>query len=85
MWKIKQILRHRKHNVFRFPIECQLTYSYADKRKHDIDGKIKPVLDLFQRAGLYKDDNEITKLTVIKQVVVSSPQLFVRFSSQNAL
>jgi len=85
LWKIKAVLLHRKHHLLRFPIECQLVYSYNRRPMPDIDSKIKPVLDLFQKAGIYKNDNEIMKLTVIKQLVTSSPQLYAQFYSQNAL
>ena len=32
----------------------------------DIDGSIKPILDLFQRIGVYENDKNITQLTVYK-------------------
>lgn len=37
-----------------------------DKRKRDIDNYIKQTLDALQHAGVYEDDSQINKLTVIK-------------------
>ena len=37
-----------------------------DKRKRDIDNYIKQTLDALQHAGVFEDDSQVNKLTVIK-------------------
>lgn len=41
-----------------------------DKRKRDLDNICKAVQDSLQYAGIYKDDNQIDMLTVIRRNVV---------------
>lgn len=44
-----------------------ITWYFKDKRKHDIDGPIKLLLDTLVKAKLISDDNDITFLQVQKQ------------------
>lgn len=50
-------------------------FFYGNKRKNDIDGRIKPVLDILQKAGFYKDDSLVTDLTVRKRYDKENPRL----------
>lgn len=52
-----------------FPDELTVSIGFfdKDKRRRDIDGRIKFVLDLLQKAGFYKDDCLITNLIVSKR------------------
>lgn len=52
------------------PLTCELELFLAlyppDKRKRDIDNYIKQTFDALQHAGIFEDDSQISKLTVIK-------------------
>jgi crossover junction endodeoxyribonuclease RusA len=41
-----------------------ITLSPPDKRKRDIDNPIKPLLDALTRAGIWKDDSQVSDLHV---------------------
>lgn len=58
-------------------VQIDLTFYDKDKRRRDIDGRIKPVLDLFQKAGLYLDDNLIIDLIVHKRYDKDNPRIEV--------
>lgn len=47
----------------------------GDKRKRDIDGRIKSILDLFQKAGLYIDDSLVYHLEVFKNYDKENPRV----------
>jgi Holliday junction resolvase RusA-like endonuclease len=47
------------------------------KRDRDIDGSIKPILDLFQRLGIYANDRNVTELLVEKFIDKKKPRVFV--------
>lgn len=44
------------------------------KYRRDIDGGIKPVLDLLQRQGIYKNDSQVTSLYVKKFKDIQNPR-----------
>jgi crossover junction endodeoxyribonuclease RusA len=52
-----------------------------DYRKRDVDGILKVLLDSMQRAGLYDDDYQITKLVVERKCIVKGGQIIVRIAS----
>lgn len=54
-----------------------INFYFGNKRKNDIDGRIKPVLDLLQKAGFYPDDSLITELRVSKRYDKENPRLEV--------
>lgn len=47
-------------------LEVFLALYPPDKRKRDIDNYIKQTFDALQHAGVFEDDSQINKLTVIK-------------------
>lgn len=68
--------------VFKKPIEKEMItvnigFYFGNKRRNDIDGKIKYVLDLLQRAGAYTDDSLVTDLIVAKRFDKENPRLEV--------
>lgn len=60
-WKGKKPLRGSVRVDIRFLV----------KRDRDIDGAIKPILDLMQRMGVYENDRQVMKLTVSKAKTVT--------------
>jgi|GEM_PF-2381773 len=53
-------------------IHVHLTLQPPNKRRVDIDNRIKPALDALQHGGCYADDEAIDKLTVIRGPVVKN-------------
>lgn len=39
-----------------------------DKRKRDLDNILKSLLDALQHAGMYKDDNQIDRLSIHRKI-----------------
>lgn len=53
-------------------------YAYPpDKRKRDLDNILKALLDALQRAGIYKDDNQIDYLSIERCGVVKKGEVIV--------
>ena len=73
------ILKKEKIRPIKGKVSVLIHYVFPDNRKRDIDGKIKFILDLLTKAGVYKDDNQVTKLIVSKQIEtkVSKVQIIV--------
>lgn len=51
-----------------------------DKRKRDIDGILKVLLDAMQHAGLYDDDVQIARLYVERRDIIKKGKVIVRIS-----
>ncbi len=49
------------------PLELLIELYPPDNRRRDVDNSLKCLLDTFTHAGLYNDDSQICKLTVIKR------------------
>lgn len=64
------------------PLEGELEVSIMlwVKRDRDIDGSIKPILDLFQRMRVYENDRQIRTLTVYKFRTKTDPKVEVKIS-----
>lgn len=80
VWEDAQLykLKHTKPVQIRPEGLCvNIGFYDADKRRRDIDGRIKFVLDLLQKAGFYKDDSLITDLFVSKRYSKEDPHLEV--------
>ena len=52
---------------FAGPVELFIELYPPDNRRRDVDNSLKCLLDTFTHAGLYNDDSQICKLTVIKR------------------
>lgn len=48
------------------PVELHLELYPPDNRRRDVDNLLKCLLDALQHGGLYRDDSQVCKLTVIK-------------------
>jgi Holliday junction resolvase RusA-like endonuclease len=55
----------------------EIDFYFGNKRKNDIDGRIKGVLDMLGKAGFYPDDSLITRMIVSKQFDRENPRLEV--------
>ena len=64
LWTIKtvKIPKDKYNSVY-------ITWFIKDKRKHDIDGPLKLLLDTLVKANLFKDDNDIFFLQVQKILI----------------
>ena len=49
------------------PVELLIELYPPDNRRRDVDNSLKCLLDAFTHGGLYDDDSQIRKLTVIKR------------------
>lgn len=58
-----------------------LTFTFGDKRKHDIDGCIKLTLDAFEGL-LYFNDNDIQELHVFKKYDKNNPSIEVEIAER---
>ena len=48
---------------------------YYENNRIDIDSRIKFVLDVLERSGLYANDRQITDLIVAKRIVKEEPRV----------
>jgi len=56
-------------------VGVSIAFFDGDKRKRDIDGRIKSILDLFTKAGLYQDDSLVVHLEVWKKYDKENPRV----------
>ncbi|MBO5694835.1 MAG: RusA family crossover junction endodeoxyribonuclease [Lentisphaeria bacterium] len=66
----ERIVNHLKtENIETFsgPVELFIELYPPDGRRRDVDNSLKCLLDTFTHGGLYRDDSQIFKLTVIKR------------------
>jgi len=48
-----------------------------DRRRRDLDNLGKSVFDALQHAGVYLDDSQIDRLTIVRKTVVTHGQILV--------
>ena len=66
------------------PVELNIELYPPDNRRRDVDNNLKCLLDTFTRAGLYGDDSQVFKLTVVKREPMPPDGLvFVRINEWN--
>jgi len=68
---------------FDSPLEMEVTFTFPDNHRRDIDNYLKGTLDALTGI-LYKDDSQIIKLTVQKQVIKGqrSTSIFLRRANE---
>lgn len=64
----------------RATISVEVDVFPPDKRKRDLDGILKVLLDSLQRGGLFDDDAQIAKLLVTRKEIIAGGQVVVRVS-----
>ena len=47
-------------------LALHITLHRGDRRKYDIDNCIKPLVDALMHAGIFEDDEQVDKLTVVR-------------------
>lgn len=62
----------------RATISVEVDVYPPDARKRDLDGILKVLLDSMQHAGVYDDDNQISRLTVQRMGKMDYGQVIVR-------
>jgi Holliday junction resolvase RusA-like endonuclease len=60
------------------PLRVILDIFPRDRRRQDIDNRIKPCLDALQSAGVFEDDSQIVELVVRKHESVKGGMVNVR-------
>lgn len=48
-----------------------------DRRKYDIDNRVKPLLDALQESGLYNNDEQVDYLVVVRRTINRPPKAVV--------
>jgi crossover junction endodeoxyribonuclease RusA len=63
-----------QHKPIKSRLQVEIEIYPKDKRKIDIDNRIKPLLDALQHAGLFLDDEQVDKLIVERKEIVKDGQ-----------
>lgn len=78
-WAIQQEgLRQAFYGAF--SLEVYLELYPPDKRRSDVDNRIKPILDALQRGQLFENDFQIAKLTVERKDIIPDGQVIVKIT-----
>lgn len=68
------MVQRTRCKALRTPLSARLMVSIVlsppNRRKFDIDNRVKQTLDALQRAGLFEDDEQIDHLTVTRAGIV---------------
>ncbi len=56
-----------------------IEFVFNNMRRNDIDNKIKPTLDMLQKAGFLQDDSQIMELHVYKSFDKEKPEIRIEY------
>lgn len=65
------------HKPIESRLEVQVEIHPKDKRKMDIDNRIKPLLDALQHASVFIDDEQIDRLVVERKEIIKGGKCVV--------
>ena len=64
----RKVVKARMPRSSRFPllgrVSCSIALFAPNRRKHDIDNRLKPLIDALQQAGVIGDDEQIDDLHI---------------------
>ena len=64
-------------------VEVEITYYFGNRRKNDIDNFSKVILDSITDAGIWEDDSQIAKMTIIKKYDKENPRIEIQIGGIN--
>lgn len=64
--KVKEIVSQKVFAQFLGDVSVTAHLYPPDRRKRDIDNTLKAILDSLQKAGVYKNDNQVKQLFVAR-------------------
>ncbi len=80
----QQEVKYRTIRLERFkllPLEVYIGIHFKDKRKQDIDNRVKPTFDALMKSGLFDDDSQIIKMIVERLENSNPPYMEVEIKS----
>ena len=68
--KITLLMRHAKTNkeIYTFPVALKIICCSNDKRRWDIDNRIKALQDCLAPAGIIRDDSQVWKIQIERKL-----------------
>ncbi len=80
----QQEVKYRTLRLERFkalPLEIYIGIHFKDKRRQDIDNRVKPTFDALMKSGLFDDDSQIIKMTVERLENSNPPYMEIEIKS----
>lgn len=71
------LAEHQYRKFYDARLSVSLIFHPASKRKTDLDGRFKAVLDAMENAGLYNSDEQIDSLSILRGKVLKGGKLIV--------
>jgi Holliday junction resolvase RusA-like endonuclease len=78
------LLKQKKIEPMEARLSVEVHIHPRDRRKIDIDNRIKPLLDALQYGWAFIDDNQIDELHVYRKEIILGGQCFVKITELGA-
>ena len=78
--QVKEILKRNRSEKIKMrtnDITCLIIFKRKTKRRADIDNLIKTVLEIFEKAKIIKNDNQVIGITAKVEYDVEEPRTYV--------
>ena len=81
-WELEAgfMIRNQIKRIIEMKGKIDIRLEYYFKRERDLDNGIKPILDLLQDMGFYKNDNQVWSILAVKNFDKESPRVCVEIS-----